>query len=917
MAKPKKYTFNTFIEAGDFLKDRDAQRVREGKPASKRLAGLGVESAGIQFAEAYPDAVVVIEATGRSSPRAPWPYQPDEGFNILKTMGNIPYSGLKLASDVGQAILSPIDTGVGLARGAAGALESGLVPSGAYTMEEGVKTPLSISPENVEVWQNIKEGLKESVSPRGLQERPLDAASNVLTTTGLLAKVGKVGARAASAAAKGQVPERIAGISERAVEAGQRIADFTGRADPGRRVTGALDKTGEIFETVEKATQRYDPANIMMRGGVEVAKKGAQVATDVATRAGVAAARYAKGKVQATKPYKAGQKIVESVNSFIENSPIGDTLRKRMAMTPEELPTELTRLREWWDKGREGGGDVGAYIFGEEARPKLTKEYGMGVTGGLLEEFLGFTFGLGRKAVRELKDVAMKGDDQTALMLETIRHADDATVHRRLANDLRGAVKQYAETQSEIHRKMRAPLQLDRVMVDVAPLRQTLLEGLPSDINIVVTDLKGTSFGPFFTDAGQGAIGKMLDAIFDESLGNNKISLQQIDNFKQLISEVLYEGGLSPEGRAAGVLREMRGATSDYIKAIADDPVAMNAKLRALREADIAKQFPGLEPKPGSIGEAIPEDLLQQFTDEAVGEFMPVGVGEYSAAMRQYFNFQDNMDDLRNNLGLERPQTRTFTTGEIDPQTGRPITEEILRQKKSDIELLRSTFQAFGDDTGLALETLHNLAKETDRPELISQAIGAIFRPTFGGGLIVRSEISQAGRDVGRIAAAGTMNAVTSMIALPFTLAIFSPKYGGQLYAAALAPDTAKFLSGPYQQAKTYGKRGIDYVKLNAPQQYQRAKRRVADEKQKRAENVTDAEVMDDLKNMEKVAGELAKLDQTQITALRDFLRYGTAEQRTRGAGQRREERQNLLQQLGRLPQTPSVSPGGLTPQAR
>jgi hypothetical protein len=722
----------------------------------------------------------------------------------------------------------------------------------------------------------------------------------------LLAKVGKVGARAASAVAKGQVPERLAG-------AGQRIADFTGRADPGQRVTGALDKTGDILERAEKATQRYDPANIMMRGGVEVAKKGAQVATDVATRAGVAAARYAKGKVQATKPYKAGQKIVESVNSFIENSPIGDTLRKRMAMTPEELPTELTRLREWWDKGRQKGGDVGAYIFGEEARPKLTKEYGMGVTGGLLEEFLGFTFGLGRKAVRELKDVAMKGDDQTALMLETIRHADDATVHRRLANDLRGAVKQYAETQSEIHRKMRAPLQLDRVMVDVAPLRQTLLEGLPSDINIVVTDLKGTKFGPFFTDAGQGAIGKMLDAIFDESLGNNKISLQQIDNFKQLISEVLYEGGLSPEGRAAGVLREMRGATSDYIKAIADDPAKMNAALLDIRNADAAKLLRAQALTGGGMTAMVPPRWLQQITDEALGEFVPVGVGEYSAAMRQYFNFQDNMDDLRNNLGLERPQTRTFTTGEIDPQTGRPITEEILRQKKSDIETLRNVFSTFGDDTGLALETLKTLAKETNRPELISQTVGAMFRPTFGGGLIVRAEISQAGRSaVGGLAHPLAM--VTTLINLPIALGLFSPKYGGQVYAAIFSPEGQKFLQTTW---KKYGAKNIDRIKAEVPDYYRRVRQRVADAKNKRAEKVTDAEVIQGFEDMEQAAGELAKLDQTQITALRDFLRYGTAEQRTRGAGQRREERQNLLQQLGRLPQTPSVSSGGLTPQAR
>ena len=65
--------FDTYIEAGKYLKDRDEQRVKEGKPPSARLEGLDIESAGIQFAEAYPDAVVVKEAKGRTSPRATFP----------------------------------------------------------------------------------------------------------------------------------------------------------------------------------------------------------------------------------------------------------------------------------------------------------------------------------------------------------------------------------------------------------------------------------------------------------------------------------------------------------------------------------------------------------------------------------------------------------------------------------------------------------------------------------------------------------------------------------------------------------------------------------------------------------------------------------------------------------------------------
>ena len=898
----KEYTFNTFIEAGDFLKHR--------YPQDENLAQLDVESAGIKWAEAEPDAVEVIEAERQSSPRATFPYQPAEGFNPLKALGNVPYSGLKLASDIGQALASPIDTGVGLARGAAGALESGLLPD-AYTMEEGEKKPYSISPENVETWRGIKEGFKESVSPRGLQERPLDAWSNVLTGTGLLAKLGKVGARGASAAAKGQVPERLAGVSEKAVEAGQRIADFTGRADPGQRVTRALDKTGDIMETVEKATQRYDPANIMTRGGIEAAKYTGRKLGEGVVATGRAGARYVKGKAQETKAYQTGKKAVDQINEFLEGGKIDEWVRNQRTQADDVGYTALAKLQNL----RKKAGDVGEFVLGEEAR--ATANLG-GVLGGLLEETLGFTFGLGSKLVRELRDISMKGDEQAALTLETIRHADDATVHKRLAGDLRGAVKQYSENQSEIHRQMREPLQLNRVVVDINPIRQQILDNLPSDVQPLADG--NVQFSPFFSETGQAKLRSAIESIM--AYDKNAISLQQLDNFKGLIDELLYEGGLPPESRSASALRNMRGATSAHIKQIADDPVAMNAQIRSLREKDIARALPGMtSPPPGSIGEAIPPELLEAFADDAIvdmfGRAAEVGAGEYSAAMRQYFDFQDNMDNLRNNLGLERPQTRTFATGDVDPATGRPVTEEVLRQKKSDIEMLRSVFQAFDDDTGIALETLKNLAKETNRPELISQTVGALFRPTFGGGLIVRSEISQAGRDFGRIATAGTVNAVTGLLELPLSLAAFSPKYGGQIFAAAMSPEGRKFLAGTYAKGKRYGNQSFDFIKTNAPDYYRRVRQRVADEKNKRADKVTDAEVMQGFEDMDRVAGELAKLDETQITALRDFFRYGTAYQRTEGAGERREERQNLLQQLGRMPQTPSVSTGGLTPQAR
>ena len=884
--------FDTFIEAGDYLKKR--------YPNNTKLQGVDVESLGIRFHAANPDALVVTEASENKGDRAPFPYEPEEGFNPLKALGNLPYSGGKLIEDVAGAVTSPIETAEGLARGVAGGLESAFIPSAMHTVSEsGEKIPFSISPKNVETFQAIKGGLKESVSPRGLQERPLDAASNVITGVGAAAKLGKVASRAGSALAKGQVPERLSGVQQ-AAQAGERIRDFTGRADPGQRLPGALDKAGDIFETVERGAQRYDPANVMMRGGAMAGKKAAQMTADAATRAGVAAGRYAMGKVQESRPYKAGEEILERANSFIENTGIGQQLKQRYGQAQQELPTALTRINEAYNKAKQKGGDFTENVFGERPTP-------MGVVGGMMEEFLGFTFGLGKQAVRDLKNISMKGDDQTKLMLETIRNTDDAVVHRKIATDLKSAVKQYADDQSTLHKTMREPLQLNRVVADIVPLRAKLLENLPADIRMS-PETGAVEFGAFFTEKGRGAIENALESIF--SVGNNAITLQQLDNFKGLIDETLYESGLKPDSRAAAALREMRGTGRQYIGDIADDPVAMNASLRDLRKTEgdaILRDRALIE---GGMASMIPTSMLQKITDEALGEFVPVGANEYSAAMRQYFNFQDNMDELRNNLKLERPQTREFVTDQIDPATGQPVKEQILRQNASDIDMLRAVFKSFDDDTGIALETLRHLSEATNRPELISQVVGAMFRPTFGGGLVVRSEISQGVRDATRIAGGLSMNAMFGMITILPSLAAFSPKYGGQLFAAAMAPDGAKFINETFQRAKTYGNRKIDYVKLNAPEYYERAKRRVAEEKQKRAENVTDAEVLTDIQNMEKAATELEKIDATTLSKMRDFLRLGTAEQRTTQTGERRQQRQNLLQTLGRaIPGQTGITP--------
>ena len=243
-------------------------------------------------------------------------------------------------------------------------------------------------------------------------------------------------------------------------------------------------------------------------------KKGAQMTVEALTRAGKAAGRYAMGKVQASRPYQAGKDILERANSLVESSGVGEQLKKRYGQAQQLTPASAyTRIAEAYNRGKQKGGDISEDIFGERPNP-------MGVVGGIMEEFLGFTFGLGKQAVRELKNISMRGDAMTDLMLETIRHSDDAVVHRKIATDLKSAVKQYAEEQSALHKTMREPLQLNRVMVSIDPIRDQIRRNLPADIKVLENGQ--VEFGNFFTETGRSAIENALKSIL--SYENNAIS---------------------------------------------------------------------------------------------------------------------------------------------------------------------------------------------------------------------------------------------------------------------------------------------------------------------------------------------------------------------------------------------------------
>ena len=142
------YRFNTYAELGE--------AVKQLKPEFKDRDN---ESLGIKFSEKYGDKFNVT--VSEEEDRASFKYDPEEGFNVLKTLGNIPSSAKNVVEDLATAVFNPLDTAEAIGRGAAGGVEHLL--------------GTDISPENKRLASQMAEGIGESFSARGLQERPLDA----------------------------------------------------------------------------------------------------------------------------------------------------------------------------------------------------------------------------------------------------------------------------------------------------------------------------------------------------------------------------------------------------------------------------------------------------------------------------------------------------------------------------------------------------------------------------------------------------------------------------------------------------------------------------------------------------------------------------------------------------------------------
>ena len=849
------YRFQSYIELGEAIK--------QAKPEYKDRDS---ESLGLRFAERYGDQYRV--RVDEEEDRATFAYDPEEGFNILKTLGNLPSSAGAIAEDVATAVMNPLDTAEALGRGVAGAAELAL--------------GTDVSPENKRVAEQLGQGLAASAgfdkvgdeyefTGRGIQERPLDIL-------GMLAGGASVGAKGAALGAK-------------AVGRGARAAGAADTASRAGRVAGAAERVGAT-------AQAFDPAVALPRAAVGATKGAVKGAGRLAVGAGKAVGR------KAAAPFKG---TYESIEKTVKDLPFAESLRNMAQGASDAADGPLNKIRDFAQKAKESAKTAKDTGLREAEKTFDQPVSGKGIFRGLLENAFGFTWNTGPKLVGEMFNIAESDPAGRKAMLEAIRQADevvdgrtvdgDAVVARRILSKVSEAAKNYYDNSMEIHKELREPLQLDRIVVPVVDYRDRIVKTLPKGISITQD---GFAFDPLFSETGKQAVMEVLGKLYDSKIGNGVISLERLDQVKQLIRQKLYEGTLDSSTDAAKALRSMYAETRKYIGEVADNPDVMNAQLAKLREEEVNKFLNQQALTGGGMQGMIPESLLQKIADENVAELVGVGVGEYSAAMRQYFNFEDFMGRLLDDLRLKNPEKRTMQ--KIDDEGkpvigegGLPETEELLRQPGKEREVLRAVSNVFDDEAGLSLETLKELSEKTNNPTLIAEVIGFNLRPTIAGGLAPRGEIGQAARS-----AAGGIAHPLAMVGLaleiPPTIAFFSPKYGAQVMARIYSPEGRAAIDTYFNRGKAFFRDG----KNRATDAYRQAQGLAAEALKKRPESVSPSEVADFMDDFATASDEVAKLPPRQQSTLQTLLQGGTLTQRAQEQGEQAQQRNNILSRLGR-----------------
>ena len=682
------YKFKTYAELGDVI-----------KTAKPEFADQNSESVGLRFAEKYGDEYKV--RVDEESERAPFAYDPEEGFNLLKTVGNIPFSAGQVVGDIATAVTSPLETGEGILRGAAGAAEMAL--------------GTDISPENKRVAAQLGEGIagmagfdkvgdEYEFTGRGLQERPLDAG-------GLLAGGVGAAAKGVGMAGKAAGASRLAKGAEMVGKAAQ-IADPT-IAVP-RAAVAATKAAGSVGAKGVKML-----GNKMVVNPLRNRWKGSRAA---------AALDDAEQMFEGIKA-NAGPEFESRLNDLMGRA--GEVASKGK----EDMLARLAKIREGSERL---AGEAVEEVSGGYAKKPTTG----GFLKGLIAQTLGFTTGLGPRIVDEIMDIS-KLDDQTNrnIMLKAANEdyvpgSGAQTIGEEVIEELAKDIHKWEEIQKTASTASRKALRMDELKTSTDNLKRTILSddelvsgfGIrlkPQQINKEIyaqPPMAGRGVAPeenlsnVKVDLGDSPIlnlGENVEAVtqaFDTvfKLPQNA-TIKQLDIAKRAIDNAI-DGS---SGSAQAALQRLRGVVYETITQTYDDP--------AIR---------------GQLG--IPEGVTNPYIE----------------AMAQYEGYITRLNGLAKSLKVKDTQVKF---------AGTPL--EVLRQTGNPQEVVKAVINAFGEgDSEIAMGNLTRLLEETGNTTLMPKVIGFSMRPVFGKGLVIRSEISQIGRGLLGFNLLGTLAAPVAML---------------------------------------------------------------------------------------------------------------------------------------------------------
>ena len=870
------YRFQSYIELGEAIK--------QAKPEYKDRDS---ESLGLRFAERYGDQYRV--RVDEEEDRATFAYDPEEGFNILKTLGNLPSSAGAIAEDVATAVMNPIDTAEALGRGVAGAAELAL--------------GTDYSPENKRVAEQLGQGLAASAgfdkvgdeyefTGRGIQERPLDIL-------GMLAGGASVGAKGAALGAK-------------AVGRGARAAGAADTASRAGRIAGAAERVGAT-------AQALDPAVALPRAAVG-ATKGAVKGTGRAVAKGTKyvgnrfIAEPLRARFEGSKAKAALDDITSAIGGAEEFAPnLMDRLQGAVRSVGQTIGSKKDSALEALERVEKG------------ATEKLDKA-SMGTTGpvkaaGVLESLLtawmGFTTGLGQRVIQNIIDFSRLEDQtQRKAMLDAASGKFEGekkygSVGEAIVDELAVALDGWSKAKKEATRKTRSALKMDDVRVNTDDLKRAVINDEDFNNNFGIRNIvqrktqestvePGTVIGPSAPMSGRTDIGRegrgpadqiyAENLLFDmqcrpagqvptfsvEDLRNVNIDLSDSDILNlgenvSAVSQAFDRVFKLPQNATVSELDRAKRVIADAQQASEGSAYAALTKLRKMVADRIEERYRD------------PEVL----SELGIPEGSPGRANPYVEAMAQYEQYEQTMDSIAKTLKVADPQKKF---------AGTPL--EVVRQSGNPQEVLKAVLNMFGEnEKELGMQNLLRLAEETDNNLLLPRIVGYAMSPVFGEGLVVRSEISQLGR------AALGFNLVGGLLT-PIALAQFSPRFGGMALSYLYSPEGRNLIASVPGRLGRAGQIVGEQVGQLGERLSTRFKgfRKVASEYTGKPENkITPADeqrTLTALQRLQQAVGET--MTREQQSTLQTLLQGGTLTQRAQEQGEQAQQRNNILSRLGR-----------------